>query len=200
MKHVLLLGDSIRMGYENYVQEHLQDCKIDSPDENCRFSSYMLNSLRFWLPSFEKPDIIHFNAGLWDTACLYVDDGPFIKKEEYVRNILSIARELKRFNVPVIFATTTPVNAENISAVATPSVDAPNAKTVFKQDNERIQEYNDAVVIELKKQGVIINDLYSLVINDRQKYISSDGIHMNEDGIKILGDAVVGNIKKYIGE
>ena len=54
---------------------------------------------------------------------------------------------------------------------------------------------DDAVVFELKKQGVIINDLYSLVINDRQKYISSDGIHMNEDGIKILGDAVVENIK-----
>ncbi len=200
MKNVWLLGDSIRMGYEKYVQKMLPQYRIESPEENCRFSSYMLNSLRFWLPALNKPDIIHFNAGLWDTACLYVDDGSFTKKDEYVRNILSIARELKRFNVPVIFATTTPVNAEDISAVATPSVDAPEAETVFKQDNKRIKEYNDAVVSELKKRDIIINDLYSLVINDRQKYICSDGIHMNEDGIKILGDAVVENIKKYIGE
>ena len=198
MKTVWLLGDSIRMGYEKYVQEKIPDCKILSPDDNCKFSSYMLNSLRFWLPRFEKPDVIHFNAGLWDTACLYVDDGPFTKKDEYVRNILSIARELKRFNVPVIFATTTPVNAEDISAVATPSVDAPDAETVFKQDNKRIKEYNDAVVLELEKQGIIINDLYSLIINNRARYISPDGIHMNDEGKKILGDAVVKIIKKYI--
>lgn len=200
MKTVWLLGDSIRMGYQNYVQKNLPDVNVKAPEENCRFSSYMLNSLRFWLPNLEKPDVIHFNAGLWDTACLYVDDGAFAKKEEYVKNILSIARELKRYNVPVIFATSTPVNAEDISAVATPSVDAPDAETVFKQDNNRIKEYNDAVVPELKKQGIIINDLYSLVINDRQKYISSDGIHMNEVGIELLGNAVVENIKKYIGE
>ncbi len=195
MKTVWLLGDSIRMQYEKYVQEEMPEYKIVAPKENCKFSSFMLNSLRFWLPDFQKPDIIHFNAGLWDTACLYVDDGPFVKKDEYVRNILSIARELKRYNVPVIFATSTPVNAEDISAVATPSVDSPDAQTVFKQDNNRIKEYNDAVVCELKKQGIIINDLFSLVINNRQKYISSDGIHMNEDGIKVLGDAVIENIK-----
>ncbi len=198
MKNVLLLGDSIRMGYEQLVQEKLPEYEISAPSENCRFSAYMLNSLRFWLPQIKKPDIIHFNAGLWDTACLYVDDGPFTKKEEYVRNILSIARELKRFGVPVIFATTTPVNAEDISAVATPRVDAPDAETVFKQTNERIKEYNDAVIYELKKQGVIINDLYSLVINDRDKYISTDGIHMNEIGKKVLADAVVEIIKKHI--
>lgn len=200
MKTVWLLGDSIRMQYEKYLQENLVDYKIESPEENCRFSSYMLNSLRFWLPSFEKPDIIHFNAGLWDMACLYVDDGPFVKKDEYVRNILSIVRELKRYKVPVIFATSTPVSAEDISAVATPSVDAPDAETVFKQDNNRIKEYNDAVVFELKKQGIIINDLYSLVINDRKKYICSDGIHMNDEGIKLIGNAVVENIKKYLGD
>lgn len=200
MKNVWLLGDSIRMQYEKYVQENLKNIKIESPAENCKFSSFMLNSLRFWLPRLEKPDVIHFNAGLWDTACLYVDDGPFTKKDDYVKNILSITRELKRYNVPVIFATTTPVNAEDISAVATPSVDAPDAKTVFKQDNNRIKEYNDAVVSELKKQGVIINDLFSLVINNRKEYISSDGIHMNDNGIKLLGDAVIENIKKCIGE
>ncbi len=198
MNRVVLLGDSIRMGYQELVQELLPECKIVAPEENCRFSAYMLNSLRFWLPEFGKPDVIHFNAGLWDTACLYVDDGPFAKKDEYVRNILSISRELKRFGVPVIFATTTPVNAEDISAVATPSVDDPNAETVFKQSNDRIKEYNDAVVFELKKQGVIINDLYSLVINNRDKYVSADGIHMNEIGKKVLADAVVEIIKKHI--
>jgi lysophospholipase L1-like esterase len=198
MKTVWLLGDSIRMGYQQYVKENLADMNVIAPEENSRFSAYMLNSLRFWLPKMEKPDIIHFNVGLWDTACLYVDDGVFTKKEEYVKNVLSIYRELKRYNVPVIFALTTPVNAEDISAVATPSVDAPDAKTVFKQDNQRIDEYNKAVTEALRAKGAVINDLYSLVIDKRDQLISSDGIHMNEVGTKVLGDAVVKIIKKEI--
>lgn len=198
MKKVMLLGDSVRMGYSPLVKERLCDCEIVEPEENCRFSSYMLNSLRFWLPQMGQPDIIHFNAGLWDTACLYVDDGPFTPKDEYVRNILSIARELKRFNVPVIFATSTPVNAEDISAVATPSVDDPDGATVFKQDNLRIAEYNAAAVEALKEQGIIINDLFSLIIDKRDEYISPDGIHMNDRGKAVLADAVAEIIKKYI--
>ncbi len=198
MKTVWLLGDSIRMGYQDIVANELSDMKVVYPEENSRFSSYMLNSLRFWLPMMEKPDIIHFNVGLWDTACLYVDDGAFTPIDLYVKNVLSIARELKRYGVPVIFALTTPVNAEDISAVATPSVDAPEAETVFKQDNKRIDEYNKAVSSALKEKGIIINDLFSVVIDRRDKLICSDGIHMNEVGKRALADAVVKIIKENL--
>lgn len=197
-KHVLLLGDSSRMLYEDYVREKLPDVVVDTPNENCRFSAYMLNSLRFWLPYFEKPDVIHINCGSWDTACLYVDDGPFTPIEDYVRNMCSIVRELKRFGVPVIFATTTPVKAELIKAVATPSVDAPDAATVFKQDNARIAQYNAAVVEALQKQGVIINDMHALIAPRMEELLSQDGIHLNDEGVAICGDAVVEHVKKFL--
>ena len=196
--NIWLLGDSIRMQYEKYVKSKCPDIKVFAPSENCRFSSFMLNSLRFWLPSFEKPDIIFFNAGLWDTACLYVDDGPFTIKEQYVKNITSIARELSRHKVPIVFLTSTPVNAEQISAVATPSIDAPDAATVFKQDNQRINEYNQAVIEPLKAKNVHILDAFSLFINEREKYISKDGIHLNEAGTAKLGDAIVECINEIL--
>lgn len=197
-KHVLLLGDSSRMLYEDYVREKLPEVVVDTPDENCRFSAYMLNSLRFWLPNFEKPDVIHINCGLWDTACLYVDDGPFTPIEDFVRNMCSVVRELQRFGVPIIYATSTPVKAELIKAVATPSVDAPDAATVFKQDNARIAQYNAAVTEALQKRGVIINDLHGLIAPRMEELISPDGIHLNSEGVAICGDAVVEHVKKFL--
>ena len=94
---VLLLGDSIRMFYQNEVITQLgENYNVFSPKENCRFSLYVLNSLRFWLNAFPTPDIIHFNAGLWDTAILYREDGCFVDVENYVKNMKSVLRELKK--------------------------------------------------------------------------------------------------------
>jgi len=198
MKNVWLFGDSIRMLYEKRVQELLPDTRVFSPQENCRFSSYLLNSLRFWTPAFEKPDAIHFNAGSWDTAILFVDDGPFTPIDAYVRNLLSITRELKRYGVPLIFTTTLPCMAEVISAVATPSINAPDAPTVFKQNNERIKAYNDAAVSALSAQGVIINDVYGAVLEHLKEYISADGIHPNEIGTEYIANTVANAIKKVL--
>ena len=61
---VLLIGDSIRMFYQKEVIAQLgEEYEVFAPEENCRFSAYVLNSLRFWLNAFPNPDIIHFNAG-----------------------------------------------------------------------------------------------------------------------------------------
>lgn len=43
MKRVLLLGDSIRMGYDSMVKELLSDkYEVFFPEDNGRFSSYTL--------------------------------------------------------------------------------------------------------------------------------------------------------------
>ena len=49
MKKVLLLGDSIRMGYDDYVKEILQGkCEVYyAADENGRFSAFFKTALTF---------------------------------------------------------------------------------------------------------------------------------------------------------
>lgn len=43
MKNVLLIGDSIRLGYQGRVAELLgDDVKVYSPDENCRYTKFTL--------------------------------------------------------------------------------------------------------------------------------------------------------------
>lgn len=180
--NVLLIGDSIRMFYENDVKKRIGDeYEIYTPEENCRFSSYVLNSLRFWLTNYPKPDIIHFNAGLWDAAILYRKDGCFTGIDEYVANMKKILRELKNTGAKVIFATTTPVSDEKENVVGP----IPPAHR-----NEDIVRYNEAVLNAFKNEDIYINDLFSLMYKEKEKYLGEDMIHPNEEGVKLLGSAV----------
>lgn len=188
---VLLLGDSIRMFYEKEVKTLLgKEYEVFSPSENCRFSSYMLNSLRFWLNDSPNPDIIHFNAGLWDTAILYSEDGCFVGIDEYVRNMKKVLRELKRTGAKIIFATSTLVNDKKETL---PGPMPPAHK------NTDIQSYNNAVLEAFKDEGILVNDLFALMYEKKEEYLCDDMIHPNDDGVKLLGKAVADAIKS-VGE
>lgn len=188
MIRVMLLGDSVRMFYQEKTKEILgENYEVWSPKENCRFSLYLLNSLRFYLAEFPSPDIIHFNAGLWDTAVLYKCDGCFASADEYVRNMKKILRELKKTGAEVVFATTTPVADEKYK------LDGPMPPA---HRNGDIISYNRAVLDAFKDENIVINDLHALIYPDREKYISDDMIHPNEDGINVLGERVANVIKQ----
>ena len=71
-KKVLLIGDSIRMGYDKYVKNYLADsCDVYSPEDNCRFAQYILRHLCDWKNGFNPDDLdlIHWNVGLWVKNC-----------------------------------------------------------------------------------------------------------------------------------
>ncbi len=185
--NVLLIGDSIRMFYREEVQKQLgEEYTVYAPEENCRFSSYVLNSLRRWLPQFPTPDIIHFNAGLWDTAILYPEDGCFTDKDSYVKQMVRVLRELKKTGAKVIFSTSTPVSDAKVSF---PGPMPPAHR------NEDIMAYNAAVLEAYQDEDIIINDLFSLMYPEREAYLSDDMIHPNEAGVCLLGTAVADAIR-----
>ena len=81
MKKIMLIGDSIRMGYDKYVAMALEgSAEVYYPKENCRFSPYVLRNLHAWLDKSgfgEDTDCLHWNVGLWDCLNLF-DDGPTV--------------------------------------------------------------------------------------------------------------------------
>ena len=183
MKKVLLLGDSIRIGYEPYVRRALSNtATVYTPEENCRFSAYTLNSLRFWLPGFPVPDVIHWNNGAWDYARIFgLDEPEFTPKNEYIRNMLLIARELKKTGAKIIFSTSLPCRP-----------DFPRAKA------EKVAEYNAAIVPELQKQDIEINDLYSAIYPQFMQLIGEDGLHLTDEGYAMCGKIVAEKIKSCL--
>ena len=53
-KKVLLIGDSISIGYRPFVKEYLADeFDVTYPNDNCRNTHYVLTSLRTWVNMFE---------------------------------------------------------------------------------------------------------------------------------------------------
>ncbi|MBQ9940222.1 MAG: SGNH/GDSL hydrolase family protein [Clostridia bacterium] len=174
MIKVTLLGDSIRLlGYGNVVPQLLGDeYEVYQPSENCRFSKYTLRGLFDWKKGMTGSRIVHWNNGLWD-VCELFGDGNFTSEDEYIQNMLRITDILLANHDKVIFATTTPVA---------------DANTICK--NSFITRYNDIIVPRLQEKGVIINDLYSLVAQDTDKYISEDTIHLSEQGVQLCAEQV----------
>ena len=181
MKKVALLGDSIRLlGYGQKVAELLgQDFNVFQPEDNCRFVKYTLRMLFEQYENLKDCDIIHWNNGLWDICKLFDDGETFTSEEEYVENMLRVAKILTGITPKVIFATTTPVRKENPY-----------------NSNEDIDKFNSIIVPELKKLGIEINDLNGLLKKDINKYICDDNIHLSEAGKELCANQVAEYIKK----
>ncbi|MBQ7374256.1 MAG: SGNH/GDSL hydrolase family protein [Clostridia bacterium] len=181
MKKVTLLGDSIRrIGYGTKVSEMLgEEYEVFQPEDNCRFVKYTLRLIFDFKAQIEGSDVIHWNNGLWDIPTGLFDDGePFTSEEEYVANMLRVAKELIKLGKRVIFATTTPVHYEHPY-----------------NGNKIIKRYNDLIVPKLMEMGIEINDLHTTVMQDVYKYICEDQIHLSEEGIAVCAKQVVNAIK-----
>ena len=184
-RKVALLGDSIRqIGYGLKVPALLgEGYEVFQPDDNCRFAKYTLRGIFDWGEDLKDCEVIHWNNGLWDVCNLFGDGQLFSTDEEYVENILRVARLLKEITPNVIFATTTPVHPEYLY-----------------NKNTDIQRFNALVVPRLREMGVLINDLYSLVAEDIEGNICEDQIHLSEKGIEICSQQVAKMIINYIEE
>ncbi len=181
MKKVTLLGDSIRLiGYGTKVPEMLGDeYTVYQSEDNCRYVKFTLRMLYDFKADIEGSDVIHWNNGLWDTCqTLFGDGEPFTCEEEYVENMLRVAKILKTLGKRVIFATTTPVHDE-----------------FADNDNARIKRYNEVIVPKLQELGIEINDLHSAVSQDVKRYIGEDKIHLSAEGIDLCAEMVVKAIK-----
>ena len=167
------------IGYGKPVASRLSDeFEVWQPTENCRYAKHTLRGLWDWKDGIKGADIIHWNNGLWDLCNLY-GDGPFTSIEEYVENMLRLARLFKERASTVIFATTTPVRRDN-----------PHS------NNEIISAYNAVIVPKLEELGIVINDLYTPLSADVNRYISDDKIHLSAEGSVLAADMVEAVIRR----
>lgn len=94
MKKILLIGDSVRKGYDTYVRACMENiAKVYFPEENCTFTTNILRNLHTWADNLGlyEAGAVHFNAGLWDTVRIYGDE-PLVKKDTYADNLKRIEK------------------------------------------------------------------------------------------------------------
>ena len=190
MKKVLLVGDSIRKGYCNYVKEKLAgECEVYFDDENCRFGEYILRYLHGWCKSLGLSgdvDLVHFNTGLWDVLEMFGDE-PLTTPDYYENVLVRIVKRIRMLfpEAKIVFALTT-------------SVDESQMSPVFLRRNSVIKEYNRIAVESLTPLGVSFNDMYS-VTEGCDPECRSDGVHFNNPrGEALTGDAVLSCIRREL--
>lgn len=184
MKKVLLLGDSIRMGYDEYVKEILKDkCEVFYDDiDNGRFAAYTLWQVNQFFKNFGKFDVVHWNNGYWDMNI----ESPMIEAmhpvDEYIHFLKRIILEIQRNGAEIIFATTTPI-LEQGSAM-----DNTGTGIKINYNNDWVIKYNDAAKKLMLEKNITVNDLYTLMLQDKNVYKSEDRLHLTEEGYRICAE------------
>ena len=176
MKKVLLLGDSIRQGYQEYVKYTLRDiADVYYPNDNGKFCQLTLRYFHDWARILSKDwsfefDIIHFNSGLWDILRLSNEEECFNTPEEYQSLLKRIIDRIRYFypNAKLIFALTTKVQEPGF----------PYGDSIAVRKNSDIEKYNGIAIEVCKENKIEVNDLWS-VSNSCPEDAYSDNVHFN---------------------
>ena len=178
---VLIIGDSISMGYTPLVKEMLASrMDVERIPQNGGDSANVLAHLDEWLAP-RPPAAIHFNCGLHDLKRNRTTGELQQPLDAYVRNLKRILALLKeKTTARLIWATTTPVIYERHRKVKD-----------FDRSEADVEAYNAAALETMREACVEINDLHAVIVAEGvEECICEDGVHMTPRGNSALAKAV----------
>jgi acyl-CoA thioesterase-1 len=189
LPRVLLIGDSISIGYTLQVRELLKGkANVHHPPVNCGDTQRGLASLDGWLGE-KKWDVIHFNFGLHDLKYLngkgeYVT--PDLGKQvaplpQYERNLRQLAQRLKKTGARIVWCSTTPV---------------PEGARGRVKDAEL--EYNAVAAKVAAESGIAIDDLHAVAKARQAEIQRPHDVHFTPEGCKLLAQAVVVSVEQAL--
>lgn len=187
---IVLLGDSIRMGYAPGVRDRLADlAEVAWPPENCGHSFRLREHLNEWAIE-PNPDVIHFNCGIHDLGWMPGEKAPRFTAREYARNLRLVIERLRcEADATVFFATTTPFLAPCDKTLA---MNQCNPATI-------VARYNKAAMKVMYSLSVPVDDLYQAIMNaDPDECLQMDKIHFNDHGNAVLANAVTTFLKQNL--
>lgn len=182
LPNVLILGDSISIGYTPVVRDRLKDkANVLRPNTNCGETRMGLKGIDAWLGD-GKWDVIHFNWGLWDLCYRNpdlkaqgnrdkVNGKQAVPVAEYEANLERLVARLKQTGAVLIWASTTVVPDGEAGRVLGDDV-----------------KYNAAAERVMKKHGVRIDDLHALTKGFASELFTKPGdVHYTAAGYGKIG-------------
>jgi len=189
---ILIIGDSISIGYTPIVKEMLRGkAEVVHAPGNSESTVRGLEKLDAWLGS-NKWDVIHFNWGLHDmkyidaqTKMTAVSKGKqWVPVEQYEPNLKTLVQRLKKTGAKLIWCSTTPV---------------PDGVTGRVPGDE--VKYNAAALRVMQAEGIPIDDLHA-VVGTPQNRTAMGGrpkdVHYTDSGYKVLASEVVKALEKAL--
>jgi hypothetical protein len=182
LPRVLLIGDSISIGYTEPVRTFLTDkANLHRIPENAAATPTGVKNLDRWLGT-AKWDVIHFNFGLHDLKLM--DDGKHqVSLPDYQTNLRTIVQRLQKTGARLIWATTTPV---------------PDAEVNPPRRNTDVLAYNAAAARIMTEAGIPIDDLYALVSPRLPELQLPANVHYTLPGYNVLGHQVAESVLRAL--
>ncbi len=197
---VLLLGDSISMGYTPFVREMMAEQAVvaramnekGDKNENCCGTTLGVENLERWLAQDGGTwDVIHFNFGLHDLKRVHPETGknsndpddPYqADPETYDNQLRNIVKRLKETGAFLVFATTTPV---------------PSGVEPYRAPGDPLI-YNTIALNVMRDYDIQVNDLFAYVSPHIAQWMKPANVHFSEAGSKAMGSEVVRVIQNAV--
>ncbi len=188
LPRVLLIGDSISMGYTSEVRTLLEGkANVHRIPENGGTTAKGLKNIKAWLGK-TKWDLIHFNWGLHDMKCIQDDPGKRadpkaagshrqVSIEDYEKNLRELVAQLKATGAKLIWCNTTPVPEGSGGRIAGEEV-----------------KYNEAAARVMKEAGIPTDDLNAHAAAKLKDVQLPANVHYSDAGYKYLAEKVAKEI------
>ncbi len=192
LPRVLIIGDSISIGYTLPVREALQGkANVHRPATNCGPTTNGLANLDSWLG--EKPwDVIHFNWGLHDLKYMGPEGQNLADPEkptshqqvppaEYEKNLRQLVERLKKTGAKLIWRNTTPVPVGSAGRVVGDSA-----------------KYNAIAEKIMQENAIETHDMYAFVLPRKDEVMLKANVHFTKEGYDALAKDVAAIVMKAL--
>lgn len=190
---VLIIGDSISLGYTPHVVVMMRDeANVVHNKGNAQHTGVGVAKLDAWLGDTEW-DVIHFNWGLWDLCYRHPESkvqghrdkarGTLTTSlEQYEQNLDQIVRRLRGTGAKLVWATTTVV---------------PEHEAGRRVGDD--SKYNSVAARVMKRHAVTINDLNQISRTfDADQMKGVGDVHFTTKGYQQLASQVVRSIRSVL--
>lgn len=186
LPRVLLIGDSISMGYTLPVRELLKGkANLHRIPANGGSSKDGIAGIETWLGK-GKWDVIHFNWGLhdlkhWKDGKLDPAGPQVVSLDEYETNLRALVKRMQTTGAKLIWATTTPVPEGSEGRTAGDDL-----------------KYNEAASRVMKELGVPTNDIHALCLPKLAEWQLPKNVHYKPEGSAGLAAKVAAEIENAL--
>lgn len=188
-KRVLIVGDSISIGYYDAFNEristpgikflHNQNPKGSFLATNAMNTQWGVNMIEYWLDQAGPVDLVTYNQGLWDIGGEW---GP-TPAENYLKNVSRILDAIQRRGIKVIMFNTSYVPTRHFRPL------------------KSVQDLNALAVDYALTHNIRIYNLYELTTRLTQYFLEGPegtDCHFNDRGNDFLAQFVLGAVKENL--
>jgi pimeloyl-ACP methyl ester carboxylesterase len=182
LPRVLLIGDSISMGYTIPVRRLLDGkASVHRIPENGGPTTNGIANVDSWVGKGSW-DVIHFNFGLHDLKIMG-DGSNQVPVQQYEQNLDRLVTRLSQKGADLIWATTTPV---------------PEGRLAVPRRTADVLVYNAAAERVMMHHQLAIDDLYGFakpIVSEIQEPLN---VHFSDQGYQRLAETVAASIMRVL--